>query len=117
MPDDGSGSLPLLRQIITKAISDACRNIEKMPATGRVNREKSDQLPSAEILAAARERMIDWWTRAWIDQDLERRFFLEATYSLPGLDQEQPSLEAIHDAARHQRARLLQDQQIPEWTP
>ena len=87
-----------------------------LPATQHVNLSKSDRLPSAETLAEARGRMVDWWSRAWIDNPREEQFFMEAIYSLPGLSEDQPSLEDIHQAARHQRARLRQDQQIAEWS-
>lgn len=87
-----------------------------LPSTPSVNREKSDRLPSAESLTDARERMIDWWSRAWTGTDREEQFIMEAIYSLPGLGNDRPALEDIHLAARHQRARLYQDQQIAEWT-
>ena len=87
-----------------------------LPATQHVNLSKSDRLPSAETLAEARGRMVDWWSRAWIDDPREEQFFMEAVYSLPGLSEDQPSLKDIHQAARHQRARLRQDQQIAEWS-
>lgn len=86
-----------------------------LPATEKVNLSKSDRLPSAETLMGARDRMIDWWSRAWLDGPRMEQFFMEAAYSLPGLTGDQPSLEEIHQAARHQRARLRQDQQIAEW--
>ncbi|MCY4270677.1 MAG: hypothetical protein OXE80_10965, partial [Gammaproteobacteria bacterium] len=87
-----------------------------LPATGRVNLSKSDRLPSAETLSTARDRMIDWWNQAWIDGPREEQFLMEAIYSLPGLTRDRPSLDEIHQAARHQRARLRQDQQIAEWS-
>ena len=86
-----------------------------LPATEKMNLSKSDRLPSAETLMGARDRMIDWWSRAWIDSPRKEQFFMEAIYALPGLNQERPALEDIHQAARHQRARLRQDQQIAEW--
>ena len=87
-----------------------------LPATEKVNLSKSDRLPSAETLTEARDRMIDWWSRAWLDGPRMEQFFMEAAYSLPGLSGDKPPLEEIHQAARHQRARLRQDQQIAEWT-
>ena len=86
-----------------------------LPASGKVNLSKGDKLPSAETLASARERMSDWWSRAWLDGPRAEQFFMEAVYSLPGLNRDRPSLKDIHQAARHQRARLRQDQQIAEW--
>lgn len=87
-----------------------------LPSTPSVNLKKSDRLPSAETLAEARDRIIDWWSRAWTGTDREEQFIMEAIYSLPGLGNDRPALEEIHLAARHQRARLFQDQQIAEWT-
>jgi len=87
-----------------------------LPATEKVNLSKSDRLPSAETLTTARDRMIDWWNQAWIDGPREEQFLMEAIYSLPGLTRDRPSLDEIHQAARHQRARLRQDQQIAEWS-
>ncbi len=86
-----------------------------LPATEQVNLRKSDRLPSAETLMEARNRMIDWWSEAWVENPREEQFFMEAIYSLPGLTADKPSLEEIHQATRHQRARLRQDQQIAEW--
>lgn len=88
-----------------------------LPATEKVNLSKSDRLPTAETLTEARDRMIDWWSRAWLDGPRMEQFFMEAAYSLPGLTEDKPALEEIHQAARHQRARLRQDQQIAEWVP
>ncbi len=87
-----------------------------LPANEKVNSSKSDKLPCAETLMGARDRMIDWWSRAWMGSSREEQFFMEAIYSLPGLSHDRPALQEIHQAARHQRARLRQDQQIAEWT-
>lgn len=86
-----------------------------LPTKAKVNQNKSDRLPTAEILEDAHERIVDWWRKAWIDTPKEEQFFLEAGYSLPGLSSERPSLDEIHTATHHQRRRLKQDQQIPEW--
>ena len=86
-----------------------------LPTRKKINQEKSDKLPSADALAKAHDRIIDWWRNAWVGSRLEEQFYLEADYSLPGLSGDRPSLDEIHQAARHQRVRLKQDQQIPEW--
>ena len=46
------------------------------PSDPRVNRhEKRDRLPSAAIFASSRERLIDWWERAYFeDEALGTRF-------------------------------------------
>ena len=86
-----------------------------LPTSADINLQKRDRLPASETLAEAQERMVNWWDRAWIDTPHEERFFMEANYALPGLSDEQSSLEAIHEATQHQRVRLKRDQQIPEW--
>ena len=86
-----------------------------LPTKADINQKKRDRLPAAESLAEAYERMLHWWESAWINTPFEERFFMEASFALPGLADEQPSLEKIHEAAQHQRLRLKQDQQIPEW--
>ena len=87
-----------------------------LPATDATNLNKRDRLPSAELLSQARDRMLDWWSHAWVGSARDEQFFMEAAYSLPGLTTDRPGLDEIHQAARHQRARLRQDQQIPEWS-
>ncbi len=86
-----------------------------LPTSKNVNGQKSDRLPAAETLADAHDRMVDWWKSAWIGTPNEEQFFMEASYSLPGLSNEIQSLDGIFQAIRHQRVRLKQDQQIPEW--
>ena len=86
-----------------------------LPTKAIVNQNKSDRIPTAETLEGAHDRIVDWWQRAWIDTPKEEQFFLEAGYSLPGLSRERPNLDEIHKAIHHQRVRLKQDQQIPEW--
>ena len=86
-----------------------------LPTRADVNLQKRDRLPAAETLAEARDRIVCWWENAWIDTQREEQFLMEASYALPGLSDGQSSLEAIHEAIQHQRVRLKQDQQIPEW--
>ena len=86
-----------------------------LPTSADINQKKSDRLPAAETLADAQQRIVRWWENAWIDTSREEQFFMEASYALPGLSEKKPSLVAIHEATQHQRVRLKQDQQIPEW--
>ena len=86
-----------------------------LPAHGTINLRKSDRLPSSSAMADARDRMLEWWGHAWVQSPDEDQFFMEARYSLPGLDVDSPGLEDIFTAAQHQRARLKQDQQLIEW--
>ena len=86
-----------------------------LPSSAGINLQKRDRLPAAETLAEARVRIVRWWENAWMDTHREEQFLMEASYALPGLSDGQTSLEAIHEATQHQRVRLKQDQQIPEW--
>ncbi len=86
-----------------------------LPAHDKINLRKRDRLPSSSAMADARNRMLEWWRHAWVQSPEEERFFMEARYSLPGLDVDTPGLEDIFTAAQHQRARLKQDQQLIEW--
>ena len=86
-----------------------------LPTSADINSQKRDRLPAAETLGKARGRILRWWENAWMDTHREEQFLMEASYSLPGLINERPSLEEIHAATQHQRVRLKQDQQIPEW--
>ena len=86
-----------------------------MPTRSKVNSEKSDRLPSLEKLADARQRIIDWWDIAWFETKYRDQFLMEASYALPGIEVEIPTLDNIYRATRHQQIRLANDQQIPEW--
>lgn len=88
-----------------------------MPAHTRVNQhEKRDRLPSAAAMANARERIVEWWEAAYLeDEALRLRFFREAASALP-LSSPQSST-AVYDALDWRRLRLWQDQQVPQWTP
>ena len=86
-----------------------------LPAHDHINLRKRDRLPSSSAMADARDRMLEWWRHAWVHSPEEDRFFMEARYSLPGLEVDTPGLEDIFTAAQHQRARLKQDQQLIEW--
>ena len=91
-----------------------------MPTNPNVNiREKKAQLPSAHLMMAAQDRIMSWWEAAYGSSDpaIHERFVIEATSSLPGI--EQPSstdLDRLFRGALDQRARLRSDQKIPEWT-
>jgi protein-L-isoaspartate O-methyltransferase len=88
-----------------------------MPAHARVNRhEKRDRLPSGAAMAGARGRIIAWWEAAFLgDGALGPRFVREAVAALPVADT--PDGTAVYDALDWRRLRLLQDQQVPQWTP
>lgn len=89
-----------------------------LPARPSVNRRKRDRLPSAEALAGARERILDWWDRAYRREKYSERFAQEAAISLPGvrhLESEVSELDRVALGVQRQRIRLKRDQQIAEW--
>jgi hypothetical protein len=87
-----------------------------MPASASVNLSKGDKLPSAMAMSDAKNRITDWWQRAYFDSPLRDRFIMEAGSSLPRLMEGEPGLGDLYQAMLHQRARLKADQQLVEWT-
>jgi SAM-dependent methyltransferase len=86
-----------------------------VPSSRRVNQhEKRDRLPSAAVLAQAREPILTWWLVAWdADPGLAERFWAEARAALPiGAD---ASFDAAFAGLEWRRLRVSQDQQAPEW--
>ena len=77
--------------------------------------EKRDRLPSAAVLARAREPILTWWRAAWdADPGLAERFWAEARAALPiGAD---ASFDSAFAGLEWRRLRVSQDQQAPEWT-
>ena len=90
-----------------------------MPCALGVNvNEKRAQLPSARLMMASQDRIMTWWDSAYgaSNPAIHERFVIEATSSLPGLQQSETDLDAFFDGALAQRAKLRHDQQIPEWS-
>ncbi len=87
-----------------------------MPASAMVNIQKGDRLPSAIAMADAKQRITEWWHRAYFDSPLQERFLMEAEVSLPRLTSGTPDPADMYHALLHQRARLKEDQQIAEWS-
>ncbi|WP_426959916.1 HNH endonuclease [Muricoccus radiodurans] len=92
-----------------------------MPSHRRVNQHgKRDRLPSAEALQQAGPAIADWWSAAYLgpeDRVLPVRFASEARASLPGLaSSDTTGTREVHVAMALQRARLRQDQSVPEWS-
>ena len=89
-----------------------------LPVIRRVNRHvKRDRLPSGAALLNARDRIVDWWSAGYLcgqDRMLGERFTLEATASLPTLDDPEDPDE-VFSAVSLQGLRLSNDQQIPRW--
>jgi SAM-dependent methyltransferase len=87
-----------------------------LPTAPEVNSRKSDNLPSAQQLADATDRIRRWWHRAYMQTEYETQFYEEASAALP-LDSEPSStLDDLLTGIRRQRVRLRTDQQIAEWS-
>ncbi len=89
-----------------------------MPASRRINHEKSNRLISRAALEGASERIAGWWADAFLGQGEEarRRFFAEAGHTLPMLAPgAQPS--DVIDAMQMHRIRLAKDQGLRAWEP
>jgi len=93
-----------------------------VPSDQQVNNEKRDRLPTERKLIEAKERMLDWWKMAWLDDvsitdnvALKKRFFAEANIALPGLPSHNLSIDDLFEALLLQRGRLREMQQLSEW--
>ncbi len=88
-----------------------------MPSSRSVNQNKKrDKLPGLLTLNQSRERIMEWWNRAYVEETGTRQqFFNEAQASLRldfGLTQH---LDEIFDSVTLQQTQLKFNQQIPEW--
>lgn len=88
-----------------------------MPASKKSNSQKSEKLPSASLMHASRERIQNWWQVAYAEEQLLKRFQLEAEAALPLVHEGEMTLDHIFDAMLYQRTRLRIDQQLEEWQP
>jgi hypothetical protein len=93
-----------------------------LPATSTVNQHlKRDRIPSAAALARARERVLNWWQDAWLeDPALRVRFMREVLAALPltaaqGAAAQEVSPDEAFAALEWRRLRLQQDSQVEEW--
>ncbi|WP_163133174.1 class I SAM-dependent methyltransferase [Agarivorans sp. Alg241-V36] len=87
-----------------------------LPATSNENRSKSDRVPKAKRLFDSKERILEWWQIAWGQDPLhQKRFFTEATFSLPDVSETCQDFEEVFEAMGLQikgvRSRLL----VSEW--
>ena len=89
-----------------------------MPASKRVNIEKSNRLVTQTALEQASERITQWWEEAFLSAgtDARHRFFLEAGQTLPMLEAGTSPADLI-DAMKVQRIRLAKDQGLRSWEP
>lgn len=90
-----------------------------MPTHRDVNqKQKGDKLVSASTLDNARERMLDWWNRAYASGSaFEHRFLCEASATLPMQSPLESSiqLESVFDGVALKRLILKRDLQITDW--
>lgn len=89
-----------------------------MPASKRINNEKSNRLVTQTGLERASERITEWWEEAFLSAgtDARNRFFLEAGQTLPMLEAD-ASPAGLIDAMKMQRIRLAKDQGLRPWEP
>ena len=89
-----------------------------MPAHRQVNQhQKRDRLPSDGTLRSARERILEWWERAYRrgGEAIERRFAMEVRAGLPAMPAGPADLDDVFAGVALRRLRLSHDQGIPEW--
>lgn len=88
-----------------------------MPVNKQANRKKMDKIPSAQLMNAAKERIVEWWNEAYCIDVYSDRFLTEAETSLPIVrsSKVQNHLDRIFMGIQNQRIRLKTDQQIAEW--
>jgi len=81
-----------------------------MPASTRINNEKSNCLITQTAVERARERITEWWKEAFLSEgtNARHRFFLEAEQTLPMLEAAASPADLIH-AMKVQRVRLAKD--------
>lgn len=89
-----------------------------MPATKNLNLGKSDRLPSADLLQRSKERILEWWQKAYIENSaLKMRFQVEIEAALPLAAElwKESELEGYFESLLYQIKRLKSDQQLEEW--
>jgi len=88
-----------------------------MPANKQANQNKSDKIPSAQMMNTAKERIVEWWNEAYSPSVYFDRFVTEAEASLPIVRslKVENRLDRIFMGIQNQRIRLKTDQQIAEW--
>lgn len=91
-----------------------------LPSNRLINNSKSSRLPSLDALEFARERLLDWWNSAYLqDTRLKETFEDEARSALPAteLSEDSLTLESVFDGLMFQQMVLKRDQQLREWQP
>ncbi len=87
-----------------------------LPSLPSQNNQKRDRLPSRGRLKQSHQRIVDWWELAWGEQELDRkRFFTEASFSLPNIPPQCDDFEEVFESMglqiRGVKSRLL----VNEW--
>lgn len=97
----------------------ACNDLwNLLPASHRVNLQKSDRLPSAQTLSVAQERILEWWN-TYLEGDGEtcqNRFYQEAENTL-GIGAKKATLDQVFQGLGLRRIALLSHQGMEEWSP
>ena len=91
-----------------------------LPSSKSINSQKSDRLPSPEVLETAKPRICEWWDSAYLGDDaLAERFEDESRSALPAVMDAQGSLslESVFEGMMVQQLVLKRDQQLEEWAP
>ena len=88
-----------------------------LPSDPQVNRHgKRDRLPAADVLEQCRDRIVDWWERAWLRHSgTAQRFQVEARASLPLVQEADDAASLIFAGLQARRMALRLDQRVPEW--
>ena len=87
-----------------------------MPTTTSANSAKGDKLPSAALMQNSKSHILNWWERAYLDDEkMQQQFFIEAESALPLVNAETRDMDGVFLAMQHQRAKLRANQQLAEW--
>ncbi|CAN5278378.1 methyltransferase domain-containing protein [soil metagenome] len=92
-----------------------------LPSNRKINQQqKRDKLVSAKSLDVAKERMLDWWHLAFLEEsngNLQRRFLSEAAAALPMQNAAIYGSEssAIFNGVAIKRATLKSNLQLDDW--
>lgn len=89
-----------------------------MPASKRINNDKSNRLVTQAALEKSSDYITNWWSDAFLNigDNPRRQFFLEARQTLP-IFVEHPSPDDVLEAMKVHRIRLSKDQGLRAWEP
>jgi len=85
-----------------------------LPTTVKENLSKGDKIPSRDKLASSRARVLDWWTSAWGEQDMQM-FMTQAQMVLPGLRENNDSFDDVFEAMTVQVRGVRDRMAAVEW--